>query len=126
MRSMTTRTTHTEVLAATEHLPDGATLVIHGFDWDEYERLLEDLGHSSHLRLSYDSGSLRILSISAEHDEYATALEGLINEITVSPSEFRQDVLSGLSASLLKCFSHVNPDINTGHRDSINHGASEQ
>jgi len=78
MRSMTTRTTHTEVLVANEHLPHGATLVIHGFDWDEYGRLLDGLGHSPHLRLSYDSGSLRILSISAEHDECATALEGLI------------------------------------------------
>jgi Uma2 family endonuclease len=78
MRSMTIRTTHTEVFEAAEHLPDGATLLIHGFDWDEYERLLDDLGHSPHLRLSYDSGSLRIVSISPEHEEYATAIEGLI------------------------------------------------
>jgi Uma2 family endonuclease len=78
MRSMTIRTTHTEVLEATEHLPDGATLLIHSFDWDEYERLLVDLGNSPHLRLSYDSGNLRILSISSEHDQYATAIEGLI------------------------------------------------
>jgi Uma2 family endonuclease len=75
---MTIRTTHTEVFEATEHLPDGATLLIHGFDWDEYERLLVDLGNSPHLRISYDSGSLRILSISPEHDQYATAIEGLI------------------------------------------------
>ena len=78
MRSMTTGTTHTEVLDATEHLPDGATLLIHGFAWDEYELLLVHLANSPHLRLSYDSGSLRVLSISSAHDQYATAIEGLI------------------------------------------------
>jgi Uma2 family endonuclease len=78
MRSMTIRTTHSEVLEATEHLPDGATLLIHGFGWDEYERLLVDLGHSPHLRVSYDGGNLRIVSISPEHEDYATAIEGLI------------------------------------------------
>ena len=78
MRSMTTGTTHTEVLDATVHLPDGATLLIHGFAWDEYELLLVHLANSPHLRLSYDSGSLRVLSISSAHDQYATAIEGLI------------------------------------------------
>jgi len=75
---MTTGTTHTEVLDATVHLPDGATLLIHGFAWDEYELLLVHLANSPHLRLSYDSGSLRVLSISSAHDRYATAIEGLI------------------------------------------------
>jgi hypothetical protein len=78
MRPMTIRTTHSEVLDATEHLPGGATLVIHGFEWDEYERLLDGLGNAPHLRLSYDSGSLRVVSISPEHEEYATAIESLI------------------------------------------------
>ena len=78
MRSMTIRTTHTEVFEATKYLPDGATLLIHGFDWDEYELLLVDLGHSPHLRLSYDTGNLRIVSTSAEHEEYATVVEHLI------------------------------------------------
>jgi len=89
MRVMSTQTTHDEVREATEHLPDGSTLVIHGFDWDEYELLLADLRDTPHLRLSYDSGNLRIVSISPEHEDYATVLADLIvvfcdeSEITV-------------------------------------------
>jgi hypothetical protein len=30
-------------LEAIRHMPAGATLVIHAFAWDEYERLLEEL-----------------------------------------------------------------------------------
>ena len=78
MRPMSIRTTRSEVLAATERLPDEAILVVHGFEWDEYERLLDDLRDSRQLRVSYDSGRLRIVSISPEHEEYATAIEGLI------------------------------------------------
>jgi Uma2 family endonuclease len=78
MRPMSIRTTRSEVLEATEHLPDEAILFVHGFEWDEYERLLDDLRDSRQLRVSYDSGRLRIMSISPEHEEYATAIEGLI------------------------------------------------
>jgi Uma2 family endonuclease len=78
MRTMSTRTTHSEVLEAAEHLPDEATLVIHGFDWDEYERLLDDLRKTRRLRVSYNSGSLRIMAISPEHEEYARVIEFLI------------------------------------------------
>ena len=77
MRTMSTRTTHSEVLEAAEHLPDEATLVIHGFAWDEYERLLESRD-TRRLRVSYDRGCLRIMAISPEHEHDATAIEALI------------------------------------------------
>jgi Uma2 family endonuclease len=75
MRSMSLRTSHDDVLDATEHLPVGATLVVHEFDWDDYEHLLEALGDRSHLRVSYDRGRLEILSPSTPHDGYARFID---------------------------------------------------
>src|SRR5437016_5848331 len=43
-----------EILDATEHLPEGATLVIPQVTWDDYEHLLDDLTERPHLRVSYD------------------------------------------------------------------------
>lgn len=48
-----------DAMDAVEHLPDGATLVLHQVSWDEYERLLERLSDRPHLRASYDRGKRR-------------------------------------------------------------------
>jgi Uma2 family endonuclease len=75
MRSMSFPTSHNDVLEATEHLPAGATLVIHEFDWDGYEFLLDALAERPHWRVSYDCGRLEILSPSTPHEEYARLLD---------------------------------------------------
>jgi Uma2 family endonuclease len=56
--------------AAIEHLPVGATLVIPGITWEEYERLLDELGDRPGVHLSYDEGTLHVMSPSAEHEAY--------------------------------------------------------
>ena len=57
---MSTETTDS-ILDAIEHLPEGATLVIH-FSWDDYERLVKDLQEGPQVRVSYDCGRLEIMS----------------------------------------------------------------
>jgi Uma2 family endonuclease len=73
---MSTRTA--DYLEAIEHLPDGTTLVIYRFSWDDYERLLEDLRERPHLRVSYDQGKLEIMSPLPEHEEYARFIDDLV------------------------------------------------
>jgi len=68
-------TTSQDVLAAAEHLPSGATLVIHEFNWDDYEQLLEALSKRPGLRVSYDSGRLEILSTSALHENFSRTVD---------------------------------------------------
>jgi Uma2 family endonuclease len=75
---MSSQTSPAEVLDALEHLPAGATLVIHEFSWDDYEQLLEDLGEGSHLRVSYDCGRLAVLSPSPTHGQSAWFIELLV------------------------------------------------
>jgi Uma2 family endonuclease len=76
MASMTRA--HDEVLDATAHLPDGATLIVPRFDWDDYERLLEDLADRPRLRVSYDCGRLEIVSPLPEHEKYARFIDDVV------------------------------------------------
>lgn len=67
-----------QYLDAIEHLPVGATLIVRDVDWDEYERLLQELAHRPGLRVSYDRGTLEVMSPSAEHDAYARVIDKLV------------------------------------------------
>ena len=67
-----------DCLEAIEHLPEGATLVIQQFTWNDYERLLEHLRDRPHLRVSYDQGRLEIRSPLPEHEEYARFIDDLV------------------------------------------------
>lgn len=63
---------------AIEHLPDGSTLILHHVDWDEYERLIQDLADRPSLRVSYDCGRLEIMTPLPEHEEYAHVINALV------------------------------------------------
>ena len=78
MLSMSLRTTPHEVLNAGEHLPEGATLVVPQFLWDDYELLLQAFADRSRLRVSYDCGRLEILSPSNRHEKYARFFDFLV------------------------------------------------
>jgi Uma2 family endonuclease len=67
-----------EILDAIDHLPNSATLVVPQVKWEEYERLLEDLGERSHLRVTYDCGRLEIMSPSREHEMIVCLVEDLV------------------------------------------------
>lgn len=75
---MSTRTTG--YLDAIEHMPDGATLVIHQASWDDYERLVEDVAQSGlhNVRISYDRGRLEIMSPLPQHGKYASFIDRLV------------------------------------------------
>jgi len=64
-------TTTTNYLDIIERLPAGALLRLQNVDWDDYEHLLTQMEsrHPGH-RLSYDCGSLIIVSPSTEHERY--------------------------------------------------------
>jgi Uma2 family endonuclease len=70
--------TMSEVLNATEHLPQGASLVIPQFSWDDYEILLEAL-ERPHLRVTYDGGTLEITSPLNRHERYARLIDALVD-----------------------------------------------
>jgi Uma2 family endonuclease len=60
------------------HLPEDASLTFRDVSWDEYEELLEQVGEAPGLRITYDNGSLLIVTISAEHEKYSEFIKSLI------------------------------------------------
>jgi len=50
MRAMVLATVN-EIVDASEHIPNGASLVVHQVDWDDYERVLEGLAARRTLRI---------------------------------------------------------------------------
>lgn len=49
--------------------PPAQKIVLTGVSWETYDRLLSDLADSGATRLTYDRGTLEIMSPSAEHEE---------------------------------------------------------
>jgi Uma2 family endonuclease len=78
MRSMSLRIRQDDILDAMEHLPNGATLVIHDFDWVGYEHLLDAMGDRAHFRVSFDHGRLEVLSRGTPHEEYARLMDLIV------------------------------------------------
>ena len=59
-------------------LREDPCVVLHGISWETYEALLAELTHSSP-RLTYDEGSLQIMTPLFRHENYADALGRLVN-----------------------------------------------
>lgn len=78
MTSMSLPTT-SGILDATDHLPNGATLVVPQVSWDDYEFLLDELGER-HLRVTYDCGTLEIMSPLGDHEAYARFFDAIVVE----------------------------------------------
>ncbi|HET6251803.1 MAG TPA: Uma2 family endonuclease [Tepidisphaeraceae bacterium] len=85
--------------------------VLHGVSWDDYERVLEEIGDGS-TRVTYCDGSMEIMSPLPEHDRAALAIGRLICELTFetglpiasfgSTTYRRKDLLRGLEPD--QCF----------------------
>jgi Uma2 family endonuclease len=78
MRAMSLPTLCDEVFEAAVRLPVGATLIVPEIDWDDYERLLDQIEGERHLRLTYDCGRLEIMSPGPEHGKYPNFIDDLV------------------------------------------------
>lgn len=63
---------------AFEHLPAGTSLVIHGLDWDGYERLLTSLADRPGLRTSFDNGRLEVMAPLPAHETFARFMDRVV------------------------------------------------
>lgn len=62
---------------AIEALPAGATLVVPGVEWDQYENLVRQLDRPG-VRISYEEGRLEVVSPGTEHERYKETLSDLV------------------------------------------------
>ncbi|MEM7200143.1 MAG: Uma2 family endonuclease [Planctomycetota bacterium] len=56
-------------------------VLLHGIRWQTYERLLEDL-QDRHIRLTYDAGTLEIVSPSRSHERVKHLIRRLVEAMT--------------------------------------------
>ncbi|MBO0798393.1 MAG: Uma2 family endonuclease [Blastocatellia bacterium] len=61
-----------------KQLPADRLLTLNNVPWDEYEELLEQVGEARGLRINYDEGTLQIMTLSPEHENYSQFISGLI------------------------------------------------
>jgi len=80
-------------------LPEDASVTFHDVSWDEYEELLEQVGEAPGLRISYDEGSLCVMTISSEHEKYASFINRLMTVICL---RLRIEILAFGSSTMRK------------------------
>jgi Uma2 family endonuclease len=67
---------------ATVHSPPEQRFVLHGIPWRTYLRLLRVLTDRPGVRLTYDRGTLELMTLSHEHESYAYLLSRLVDALT--------------------------------------------
>ena len=63
--------------------PPEQRVILHNVSWETYERLLTDLHDSSAPRMTYDRGTLEIMSPSSEHERYNRTASQIVEELAV-------------------------------------------
>src|SRR5438045_1012466 len=63
--------------------PPEQRVTLHNVSWETYERLLADLQDSSAPRMTYDRGTLEIMSPSSEHERYNRTAAQIVEELAV-------------------------------------------
>lgn len=61
-----------------EDLDGEQRVVVHGISWEQYEALLTALGDAAGIRLTYDAGTLEIMSPGKLHERYNRGLGRLL------------------------------------------------
>jgi Uma2 family endonuclease len=96
---MSTQTVTSNYAAVAERLPPGSTLIVHDVSWDEYEALLEAVGETKRLRISFDEGTVQVVTISAKHEKYVDLIHDLVRLLSL---RLHVKVLSFGSATMKK------------------------
>ncbi len=70
------------LLETMETLPANSTLLLHEVSWAEYEDLLALLPDTPRFRLSYDQGTLEIMTLSPRHERLKSLFTPLLTVLT--------------------------------------------
>lgn len=89
----------TNYYAVVSQLPEDAEVIFHGATWEEYEELLDQVGEAAGLRISFNDGTLKVMSLSSEHEKYVRFIERLISTLSL---RLRINIVSFGSATMRK------------------------
>jgi len=89
----------TNYYAVVSRLPEDTEVIFHGVTWEEYEELLDQVGEAAGLRISFNNGTLKVMSLSSEHEKYVRFIELLIGAVRI---RLRINIVSFGSATMRK------------------------
>src|SRR5437870_3502868 len=72
----------TNYFALVEKMPEDTVVIFHNATWDDYEELLTQVGEASGLRISFNDGTLKVMTLSPEHEKYADFIKILIAHLS--------------------------------------------
>lgn len=73
-----------DLMELVTRMPTDSVLIQHGISWDEYEELLDAVGEASGLRISYSDGTLQIMTLSQQHEQYSMLLQRIVSLLSSS------------------------------------------
>jgi Uma2 family endonuclease len=71
----------TNIHELVEQLPPASTLTMHDVSWEEYEDLLGSVGEATWLRISYDEGTMEIMTVSPRRESLSALIERMMTLI---------------------------------------------
>jgi Uma2 family endonuclease len=80
-------------------LPVDTVVTFHGVGWEEYEELLQQVGEAGGLRISFDDGTLQVMTLSPEHEKYCDFIKRLVSSVSL---RLRINILFFGSATMRK------------------------
>jgi Uma2 family endonuclease len=96
---MTTQTLTMNYREVIEQLPADSSLILQNISWEEYEEVLEIVGEASGLRITYDEGTLQIMTLSTEHESLSDLIQDLVRLLSI---RLRIKILSFGSSTIKK------------------------
>jgi Uma2 family endonuclease len=104
-------------------MPEDSVVIFHKLTWNDYLNLSEQLGETHRLRLSFNEGTLKVMSLSPTHEKYVDFIKRLASQLSF---RLRLNILFFGSATLRKhkaekgnepdaCF-YVQTALAIGHR----------
>ena len=66
-----------------DHLPIGGTMIVPDVTWDNYQQLVTELDHQNGVRLTFDKGSLEVISPLPIHEKYKDFLLRLMDRLSI-------------------------------------------
>ncbi|HEU4389465.1 MAG TPA: Uma2 family endonuclease [Blastocatellia bacterium] len=71
----------TEYLAVVERMPKDTVVLFHNATWNDYEELIAQVGEAAGLRISFNDGTLKVMTLSHKHEQLVRFIDGLVSTV---------------------------------------------
>ncbi len=84
-------------LSIVDQMPADTVVIFHNSTWEDYEELLAHVGEASGLHVSFNDGTLKVMTVSSGHEKYVRFIDSLISSLRL---RLRINILSHGSATM--------------------------